>query len=110
MADRDIVLKYLKCFCGGDIDGMQTLLTEDCCLTGPLYRFNSRDEYIQSLQKDPPEPAACEIIEIVEGAAGILILYRYEKSTGPLTIAQFFRLKDNQIRETLLVFDSKSFA
>lgn len=108
MTNRDIVLEYLKCFCEGDISGVDAVLALDFQLTGPLYTFKSRDEYIQSLREDPPKPSRYTIREIAESDTGISVFYEYDKPSGSLTIAQFFKLRGGQICEILLVFDTKS--
>ncbi len=108
MTNRDIVLEYLTCFCKGDISGVEAVLASDFQLTGPLYTFKSRDEYIQSLRDNPPKPSRYEILEIAESEVGISIFYEYHKPSGRLTIAQFFKLRKGKIGEILLVFDTKS--
>lgn len=82
----------------------------DFRLIGPLYQFESRDEYIKSLQHDPPEPSSYEILEIAESEDGVSVFYVYEKPSGKLMIAQFFKLKEGKIWEVLLVFDTNNFA
>jgi len=92
MTNRDIVLEYLKCFCEGNISGVEALLALDFQLAGPLYTFKSRDEYIQSLREEPPKPSRYEIIGMAESNTGISVFYEYNKPSGRLTIAQFFKL------------------
>ena len=110
MTNRDIVLEYLKCFCEGDISGVEAVLALNLQLTGPLYTFKSRDEYIQSLKEDPPKPSRYRILEIAESETGISVFYEYNELSGCLTIAQFFKLRGEKILEILLVFDTKCFS
>ena len=74
MTNRDIVLEYLTCFYEGDISGVTAVLVLDFQLTGPLYTFQFRDEYIQSLWEDPPKPSLYKILEIAESEAGISVV------------------------------------
>ena len=110
MTNRDIVLEYLRCFCEGDIRGVEALLALDFQLTGHLYTFKSRVEYIHSLREDSPKPSRYKILEIAESETGISVFYEYDKPSGCLTIAQFFKLRGGKICEILLVFDTKRFA
>ena len=107
MRNRDIVLEYLRCFCSGDIPGVEAVLASEFRLAGPLFKFDSRDGYVESLKQDPPEPSRYEVIDIAESDAGISVFYEYKKESGEITIAQFFKLREGKISEMLLAFDTK---
>lgn len=106
MTKREIALEYLNRFCRGDIDGVKVMLTTDFRLRGPLFEFDSRDEYIESLQESPILPTGHEILDITEGSSSVSIFYAYQKSSGTVIIAQLFKFKNDKIAETLIVFDS----
>lgn len=103
---RDTAIEYLTHFCNGDINGVESTLGPAFSLTGPLFEFRSRAEYISSLRNDPPEPATLELIHVSESSDTVLVYYAYGKSTGTITIAQLFKFKGDKIVNTLLVFDS----
>jgi len=105
MSCRETALRFLDCFCSGDIAGIESLLTRDFRLHGPLYECDSRNQYIAALHADPPEPASYDVIDIVANSATIVIFYVYRKAAGgAVTIAQLFRFRGALVCETRLVF------
>lgn len=110
MRDRTIVDEYLDYFCRGNIDGIESTLAEDFNLRGPLFEFGSRDAYIRSLRETTLDVASIRIIEFIQDDDRIAVFYEYEKPSGSNTVAQLFRIRENVIVETLLVFDGGSVA
>ncbi len=108
MSNRDTALEFLKCFCSADVDGLKPLLAEDLLFSGPFYSFTSREEYLISLQRDPPERCSHRLLSVMEGEDSVSIYYRYEKSDRVLTIAQLFQFRSGKISEILLVFDGRA--
>ena len=105
MRNRTVVDEYLDHFCGGNIDGVESTLDEGFRLRGPLFEFDSREAYIQSLRDGPLEKASYRILESSHGDGTVSVFYEYRKSSGSNVVAQFFRIRENMIVETLLVFD-----
>lgn len=105
MRNRSIVDEYLDHFCDGNIDGVESTLAVDFRLRGPLFKFDSREAYIQSLRDEPLEKATYRILQTSQGDGTVSVFYEYTKSSGSNVIAQFFRIKEDLIVETLLVFD-----
>jgi hypothetical protein len=64
MTNQEIVKEYLKCFCAGDISGIEPLLSNDLSFTGTLYTYRSREEYLDSLKNDPPEKCGFKILSL----------------------------------------------
>ena len=58
MTNREIALLFLNRFCAGDIEGLVPLLTADLQFQGPLFEFDTADEYLSRLRNDPP--GACD--------------------------------------------------
>lgn len=106
MSRRDTVLEFLKCFCAGDIDGLEPLLAEDLQFSGPFYHFGSRYAYIQGLRDDPPERCSHRVLSLTESGDDVCVFYDYEKDGQSITVAQLCRFKGDEIGEILLVFDS----
>ena len=107
MNNRDIALEFLSRFCAGDVDGLSPLLAEDLQLNGPLFHFDSREDYLDSLKDGPPEKCGYRIISVTENQESVSIYYDYEKRAATITIAQLFRFRDHKITELLLVFDAR---
>ena len=107
MKNRDIVLEYLRCFCAGDIDGLERLLAPELRFNGPLHSFDTARQYIDSLRADPPEKSRYDIVSITESDDSIAVFYEYHKPDYGMTIAQLFRISDRKISEILLVFDGR---
>jgi hypothetical protein len=109
MDNQVVALKFLSCFCAGDINGLAPLLAEDLEFTGPFHRLRSRDEYLDILKNDPPEKCGFRVISISEDGDSVSVFYDYEKSDSSVTIAQLFKFRNQKISEILLVFDGRGF-
>lgn len=107
MECREIGLGFIKAFCSGDISRLKQLLAPNLRFRGPYFAFDSRDEYIETLEKDDLPRCEFEVLHISEDNDNLSIFYNYIKSDGVITIAQLFKIRDQQIYETLLVFDGR---
>ena len=110
MRDHTVVAEYLAHFCSGNIDGIESTLAEDFHLVGPLFEFNSREAYVQSLRDSPPEIASHSIMRVSHDDDTVSVFYEYRKPAESIMVAQFFRVRENKIVETMLVFDRDSVA
>ncbi len=110
MNNREMAETYLKCFCGGDIEGLEPLLGDDLRFKGPLHEFGSRSAYLRSLADDPPGRCSYRILSITESLDSVSIYYDYAKDSGALTVAQLFTFTNGKIGKILLVFDGRGFA
>ncbi len=109
-SNRDTVMAFLECFCGGNIEGLAFLLDEGLQVRGPLKRFSSRAQYLDSLRAEPPEVSDYDVLSVTEGNDSVAVFYNYGKSSGTLTVAQFFRFNNHLITEMRLVFDTDGMA
>ena len=105
MNKREIAMEFIKNFCAGDVEALGSLLEDDFQLKGPLYRFDSKAAYLESLKADPLERCGFNVLNITEDDSTVSIYYEYKKSAKTIIIAQLFRFKEQRIGETLLVFD-----
>lgn len=105
MNHREIAEKFIACFCAGDIDGLATLLADDLRFTGPFFRFDSSNAYLDSLRNDPPEPGSYRLLSVTEDSDAVSVFYEYDKNGRPMTIAQLFGFRNGRISDILLVFD-----
>lgn len=106
---RELALKYLKHFCAGDIDGLAPLLAPDLVFSGPLYTYDSSEEYLNSLRNDPPEKCGYKILDVADNPNSVAVFYEYHKPDRKLLIAQLFKIKDRKINSILLIFDGRGF-
>lgn len=109
MTRAEIAKEFVDRFCSGNLEGLGELLQEDLHFQGPLFQFDSRNDYLECLHNDPPKSSDYKILSITENSDDVSIFYEYGKEEGYLTIAQLFRFKGNRISEILLVFDSRGF-
>lgn len=105
MDAREISVQFAEAFCASDLPRLAALLAPSFRLRGPLFRFDTRQDYLHSLENDPPEPGACRVLQVTGSADEGAILYEYDTPPVALLIAQFNRLSDGLISEVQLVFD-----
>ncbi len=109
MGQREISIEFLNYFCRGDIESLNTLLTEDFQLKGPFYQFNSRHAYLSHLAQDPPQESDFKILKIFEEGNEVGLFYEFSKPQCSTVIAQLYKFRGHQIAEILLIFDSRAF-
>jgi hypothetical protein len=109
MTNQEIALEYLRCFCTGDIDGLEPLLDAKLHFSGTLHTYHSASEYIESLRNDPPEANNYKLISVTENCRHVALFYEYQKPDLTIQIAQLFNIENKKIYDILLIFDASSF-
>ena len=107
MTNRELAIAYLECFCAGDVAGLAPLLAADLEFKGTLHHYDSRAEYLQSLERDPPGKCGYRVLSVTENDNSVCLFYDYEKPNGVITIAQLFKIVGQKISEVILVFDGR---
>jgi len=107
--NRDVALEYLRCFCAGNIDGLEPLLAANLTFEGTFHSYGSATDYLDSLRSDPPEKCQYRVLSITESEDSVAIFYEYQKPDRNIKIAQLFRIRDTQIQDVLLIFDGTGF-
>ena len=110
MNNRDIALEYIKSFCNANINALKPLLATDLQFKGPFHTFDSAEDYLESLRKDPPEKCQYNILSITENRESVVLFYEYLKPDCAILIAQLFKIDNQVIKETVLVFDTGELA
>ena len=101
---KTLAKSFVERFCKTDLEGIDSLLSTQFSLKGPLFEFESKQDYIDSLDGNlEPDPEA-EILSVTGDDNEATAFYRYR---GNL-IAQLFRCHEGKIVETVLVFDTKN--
>ncbi|MEE9230590.1 MAG: hypothetical protein V3U86_07785 [Acidobacteriota bacterium] len=85
---------------------MSQLFAEDFSFRGPLYEFDSAEDYINSLKSNPPHGFADEIIGSFENSSSACLIYRFTKPGVSTLMAQLFEVSDDKICKIWLVFDT----
>lgn len=109
MTKQEIAQEYLKCFCEGNVSGLIPLLAPQLQFNGTFYNYNSAAEYLNSLRNDPPEKCTYTVLSITENDDSVAVFYEYGKPGGAIKIAQLFKIKNQKIKEILLIFDGRGF-
>ena len=99
-------MDYLTAFCSNDVSGVEATLGPEFELVGPLFTFESKQDYLSSLANSPAERARFDLIDVLESKSTVSVFYDYRKPSGTVTVAQLFWLRDSKIVKTLLVFDT----
>lgn len=104
-----LALRYMEIFYGGcDLEKLAKLFSDNLQFEGPLYRFHSAAEYLQSLQRDPPSEMQYEIMQQFSNDTQACLIYRFHKPGFSTLMAQAFESKHNKLCKIYLIFDSKA--
>lgn len=110
MEPLQLALKYMEIFFSGEnIEELSQLLTNDFSFSGPFYKFDSAEDYIESLQSDPPEGFEYEIIRSFESKSSACLFYQFTKRGVSTPMAQMFEVSNGKISKVLLIFDTAAF-
>jgi hypothetical protein len=108
MTQCDIAIQFIERFCAADVDGVEELLSPTLEFSGPFHQFDNRQDYIDSLRQDPPQPARYELLSVTDNETEVAIFYNYLKEQMPLLFAQLFHFNPRrQIGRIVLVFDGR---
>jgi len=106
MDSKFLAKSFVECFCKADIEGIDSLLSIQFNLKGPLFEFDSKQDYIESLNGNLEADPEAEILSVIGNTEEATAFYKYR---GNL-IGQLFRCKEGKIYEAMLVFDTKNIA
>ena len=110
MKPIELVFKYMEIFFSGEnIEELSHLFAKDFTFRGPLYEFNSAQDYINSLKSDPSRGFAYEIIGSFENRSSARLVYRLTNPGVSTLMAQLFEVSDDKISKIVLVFDTDAF-
>lgn len=108
MTKSEKAVRFVECFCTADIEGVEALLSPALRFRGPLFQFNNRDDYIESLHNDLSDQCSYKMTSITENETEVALFYDYIKEGGTVTIAQLIQFDDQEkIAEMQVVFDAR---
>ena len=104
MDSKSLAKHFVECFCNADLDGIESLLSMQFKLKGPLFEFKSKQDYISSLNGNlEPDPIA-EILSVCGSGNEAAAFYLYRGNI----VGQLFICREGKICETVLVFDTSN--
>ena len=110
MQSLELALRYMDIvFDGEDMELLRPLLSGDFSFQGPSYEFDTAQGYIASMQAEPPEGFAYEIINAFENGSSVCLVYQFSKPGISVPMAQLFETRDGKISRILLIFDTGAF-
>ena len=111
MRPLDLAHKYMAAFYGEEpLESMATLLADNLHFEGPYYKFETANDYLASLQQDPPKNVGYTIINEYENKNSACLIYLFKKPGIEAVMAQYFEVAENKISKIGLIFDTNAFA
>ena len=101
---KSLARSFVECFCKADLEGIDALLSMQFNLKGPLFEFDSKQDYIDSLSGNLEADPEAAILSVIGNTEEATAFYYYK---GNL-IAQLFRCSEGKIYQSVLVFDTKN--
>ncbi len=110
MDAKQLASRYMHIvFENGDLDELYRILHPALQFEGPLFKFASAEEYIESLKNSPPDHFGYEMMHTFEHDTTACLIYRFTKPGVTTTMAQTFEVHHNRITHIQLIFDSSAF-
>ncbi len=110
MRPLELAQQYMDIFFSGrDVEALRSLFADDFTFSGPFYEFDSAEDYIHSLQSDPPKDCHYTMIRSFEDEFGACLVYEFSKPGVCTPMTQVFEVRDGKISNILLVFDTDAF-
>jgi len=110
MRPLELAQKYMDIvFSTGNFDQLRRILTNNLQFRGPLYNFDTAEDYISSMQADPPKDFKFQVLKSYEDSSSACLVYKFSKPGVSTIMTQTFDTDNNKIKSILLVFDTGAF-
>jgi len=108
MSPTELAKIYMMSFFGHKpLEKMKSILAEDLIFTGPFYKYNTAEDYIESLKENmPTEELSYEILQEYEHENSCCIVYQSKKQGDDETMAQLFEVNENKITRIRLILNA----
>lgn len=108
MNPTELAKIYMMSFFGKNpLEEMKSILAEDLIFTGPFYKYNTAEEYIQSLKENMPNvEISYKILQEYENENSCCIVYQTKKQGLEESMAQLFEVNENKITRIRLILDA----
>lgn len=111
MKALELAQKYLDyIFLHEDYSSLRKIFADDLVFRGPLYSFDTAEDYINSMLNNPPKHFEYELLKSYEDETSACIIYKFSKPGISTMMTQTFEVENGKIKSILLVFDTKAFA
>jgi len=90
-------MAFLQRFCQGDADGLAPPRDPALGFRGPLHRFSSAAQYLQSLRTDPPGRRAYRVLSVTEDAGTVAVFWACDGPGEVLLRARLFQVRNGRI-------------
>ena len=91
MKPFELALKYMEIFFNGEnLDDLFQPFSENFSFEGPLFKFYSAKDYVNSLKLDPPKNFDYKIIRSFENESSTCLIYQFIKPVISVPMAQLF--------------------
>ena len=111
MTPLQLAFKYMNVLYSEnpDPESLRSLFATDLQFKGPLFSFNSAEDYINSLKKEPPRDFNYKLIQSYEKENSACLVYLFKKQLIETQMAQVFEVNKEKIKKIYLIFDSALF-
>jgi len=109
-AHKNLVHRYLRVFfVTHNFSELAEILATEMIFTGPFFESDTAQDYIASLERDPPTGCSYNLLHLIEENNQVVAVYDFKKGTIKTVMAQYFHFRDNLINRIRLVFDTSVF-
>lgn len=106
----EVVEKYFDILSSdADLEQLRSIFSSNMQFKGPLFQFETAEDYIESLVSEPPIGFRFNIIDMFEKENKVVAIYDFSKGDLHTPMAQFFEFDGELISKILLIFDSSEF-
>jgi len=105
---RQIVRAYHAAYCGKDVRAAAAMLGDPFRFSSPMMTFDKPEQHVAALNRFVPFISNCDVISELHGEGEATLIYDLRVSLPPATqrCAEHFRVRDDQIREILIIVDA----
>ena len=93
----------------GDFDNLKEVLADDFIFRGPLYKFDTANDYIEAMQTAPPKGFEYSLLNSYENNSSACLIYEFSKPGVSTIMTQTFEIDNGKIKSILLIFDTAAF-
>lgn len=111
MIPTELAKIYMMSFFGEKpLEEMRSILAEDVIFTGPFYKYDTAEDYIESLKENMPvDHMSYEILKVLENESSCCLVYKSRNQGIDETMAQLFEVEGNKITRIRLILDASKF-
>ena len=110
MKALDLAQKFMDIvFTTGEFDKLRNILADDLQFRGPLYNFDTAEDYINAMKAAPPEDFEYEMVKSFGKRSSACLIYKFTKPGVETVMTQVFEVENQKIQKIILIFDTAVF-